>query len=67
MRTATLHIVQTAPDCLSYRALDRTGAIVWSNRVFNCHEGDAGARRRLGAFAERFGYRIIEPRQKRRA
>lgn len=63
MKTLTLVIIRTAPDCLSYRLVDSLGAIHWSNRVFDCPEGDAGARSRLEAFAARYGWRVVEPRK----
>ena len=43
-RTAALVIVQTSPECLSYRLVDSAGRVLWSNRVYDCPEGDAGAR-----------------------
>ncbi len=61
-RTATLEIVQTSPQCVSYR-LVVDGRIVWSNRVYPVPEGNAGARRRLAQWADAHGYRVIEPAQ----
>jgi hypothetical protein len=58
-RIATLEIVQTSPQCLSYRLL-AGGRVVWSNRVYNRPEGDAGARRRMAAWAWRNVYRVVE-------
>ncbi len=59
MRTATLEIVQTSDDCVSYRLLDGE-RIVWSNRVYPVPEGHAGARRRMAEWAVKHGYRIVK-------
>ena len=59
MRTAQLVIVQTSAGCLSYRLMV-AGQVVWSNRVHNRPEGDAGARSRLEAWASAHGYRVVE-------
>ena len=61
MRTATLEIVQTSDDCVSYRLLV-DGRIVWSNPVYPVPEGHAGARRRMAAWAVANGYRVIAPK-----
>ena len=65
-RTTQLVIVQTSPDCLSYRLM-AGGRVVWSNRVHNRPEGDAGARRRLEAWAAQHGCRVVESKERKRA
>ena len=59
MCTATLKIVQTSDDCVSYRLLV-DGRIVWSNRVYPVPEGHAGARQRMAEWAVNHGYRIVK-------
>jgi hypothetical protein len=58
---ATLAVVQTAPECLSYRLLV-DGRVAWSNRVYATPEGRAGARSRLRAWAQRRGIRVVDSR-----
>ena len=65
-RTATLEIVQTSQDCISYR-LSVAGRVVWSNRVYDRPEGHQGARRRLQAWAERHGYVVVEGKEVKRS
>ena len=59
MRAAELVIVQTTPDCVSYRLI-AGGRVVWSNRVYPRPEGHQGARERLAAWALQHGYRVVE-------
>jgi hypothetical protein len=65
-RIAELVIVRTSEGCLSYR-LTAQGRVVWSNRVYDRPEGHQGAHRRLEAWAQRNGYRIVDARQQQRA
>ena len=60
MQIATLIIVNTSPGCLSYRLM-AAGRVVWSNRVYNNRpEGEAGARKRMAAWAAAHGYTVVE-------
>ena len=59
-RTATLAIVQTSPECVSYRLQDAAGRMVWSNRVSPVPAGHEGARKRMAAWAVANGYRVVE-------
>ncbi len=56
---ATLMIVRTSPNCISFR-LVAAGRIVYRNRVQDRPEGHQGARTRLTAWATAHGYRIVE-------
>ena len=67
MRTATLEIDRTCPCCWKFRLRDAAGRVVWSNRVMPDPRGEAGARTRMAAWCERYGWRVIEPKQKQRA
>ena len=60
MRTATLAIVQTSDECISYRLHDESGRIVWSNRVYPRPAGHAGARKRMAEWALKHGYRMVK-------
>ncbi len=66
MKTATLPVLRTSPNCISYR-LTCDGRRVWSNRVYDRPEGHAGARRRLEAWAAAHQYTIVETERRRRA
>ena len=59
MQTAVLTIVETSPQCLSYRLM-AGGRVVWSNRVYNRPEGDAGTRKRMAVWAAAHGYTVVE-------
>ncbi len=70
---AQLVAVQTSPGCVSYRLLVRDPEsltapprVVWSNRVYDCPEGHAGAQARARAGALKHGYRIVEGKEGQR-
>ena len=72
MRTATLIVDRSCRCCWKFRLIDGAGRVVWSNRVMPEPRGEAGARRRLAAWALAHGYRVVEarkevPAEKRRA
>ena len=58
MRTATLEIRITSPECASYRLLDASGRVVWSNRVYNTPAGHEGASTRMAAWTVAHGYTV---------
>lgn len=67
---AELEIVSTSPTCTSYRLYATDGEsltaprrLVWSNRVVPSVDGDAGARKRLAAWAAAHGYVVRERRK----
>ena len=60
MRTATLEIDRTAPNCWTFRLRDADGRVVWLNRVYPHAEGEQGARARMAAWCERYGWRVVE-------
>ena len=60
MRTATLTITQTGPECARYALQDGTGREIWSNRVYDTPAGHAGARARLASWAVKHQVRVIE-------
>ncbi len=73
MQIAELEIVTTSAGCVSYRlyavdgeSLTAPRRLVWSNRVVPTAEGDAGARRRMAAWALEHGYTVRERRKTER-
>ena len=56
---ATLIIVRTSPDCLSYR-LVASGRTVFTTRAYNFGPAEQEARRRVEAWAQQHYYRIVE-------
>lgn len=61
--TVTLQIKQTSAGCVRYQIVDAAGKRLWLNRVVDCPEGHAGARKRMAAWCKRYGVTVREARR----